>query len=43
MKSVDRYLCAGCAQDMRKLGMLFARAKADEESEQQKCAFCGKP
>lgn len=43
MKTVDRYLCPACVQDMRKAQMTFMKASGAEDEDKQKCDFCKKP
>lgn len=45
MKTLDRYLCHECAQDLRKAQLLFMKVpKADAgDEDKQACEFCRRP
>lgn len=44
MKTLDRYLCAECAQGLRRAEMIFKKVPHEEahDEDKQQCEFCKK-
>lgn len=45
MKTLDRYLCAECAQGLRRAELIHKKVQHEEahDEDKQQCEFCRKP
>lgn len=43
MKTVNRYLCAECAQGLRIAELTFQKDRDADAEDKQQCDFCHKP
>lgn len=45
MRTIDRYLCAECAQGLRRAEMIFKKVPHEEagDEDKQQCEFCRNP